>query len=324
MNISQALKRIDDESIQVLRRSVRVDFDHSREKPKAFYINHQSHEIVSAVGPFAGDLTENDSLYIVHTADQLTYVLHGYRQMQHAALMDMDNDLDSWTLDTRILRDEELMSFFREEQCMLVNMDLKRIADFHGHLCPDLVIGARAVEKALEVLQGQEELASNLFVISHNQTSALDAIQYLTGCTLGNQHLVVNDWGKHRYQFISGATGRAVDVRMKPIHFHLEGAYFELEEKVQRQGGTMYEVARMQGIISQWVQWLTSMPADALFTLEENTSELPAVEVCSKYVQCSRCGDLVQRRKAVSLGIDLVCGPCSQMYVPDAYVYPEQ
>lgn len=230
MNISQALKRIDDESIQVLRRSVRVDFDHSGKKPRAFYINHQIHEIVSAIGPFAGDLTENDSLYIVHTADQLTYVLHGYRQMQHAALM--DNDLDSWTLDARILRDEELMSFFREEQCMLVNVDLKRIADFHGHLCPELVIGARAVEHALKTLQKHEEIQSNFFVIAHNQTSALDAIQYLTGCTLGNQRLVVNDWGKHRYQFISGATGRAVDVRMKPVHFHLEGTYFELIEAV--------------------------------------------------------------------------------------------
>jgi formylmethanofuran dehydrogenase subunit E len=118
--------------------------------------------------------------------------------------------------------------------------------------------------------------------------------------------------------------GRAVDVRMKAVHFHLEGAYFELEEKVQQQGGTLYEVARMQAIISQWVQWLTSISAEALFSVEERSCELPAVEVCSKYVQCSRCGDLVQRRKAVSLGIDLVCGPCSQMYVPDAYVYPEQ
>jgi formylmethanofuran dehydrogenase subunit E len=323
MNISQALKRIDDESIQVLRRSVRVDFDHSGKKPKAFYINHQIHDIVSAIGPFAGDLTENDSLYIVHTADQLTYVLHGYRQMQQAEWL--DNDLDSWTLDARILRDEELMSFFREEQCMLVNMDLKRIADFHGHVCPDLVIGARAVETALDFLQSKEELPSNLCVVAHNQTSALDAIQYLTGCTLGNQRLVINDWGKHRYQFISGTTGRAVDVRMKPVHFHLEGAYFELEEKVQQQGGTMYEVARMQGIISQWVQWLTSMPAEALFSVEERSCELPTAEVCSKYVQCIQCGDLVQKRKAVCLREGLFCVSCAQATVPDtAHLYPAQ
>jgi formylmethanofuran dehydrogenase subunit E len=323
MNISQALQRIDDESVQVLRHSVRVDFDHSGKKPKAFYINHQVHEIVSAIGPFAGDLTENDSLYIVHTVDQLTYVLHGYRQMQHAALM--ENDLDSWTLDARILRDEELMSFFREEQCMLVNMDMKRISDFHGHLCPDLVIGARAVETALNFLQSNEELQSNLCVVAHNQTSALDAIQYLTGCTLGNQRLAVQDFGKHRYQFISGSTGRAVDVRMKPVHFHLEGSYFELEEKVQCQGGTLYEVARMQGMISQWVQWLTSMPAKALFTVEETACELPAEEVCSKYVQCTQCGDLVQKRKAVRLGEKLFCVSCAQSTVPDiAHLYPAQ
>jgi formylmethanofuran dehydrogenase subunit E len=243
--------------------------------------------------------------------------------MQHAALM--DNDLDSWTLDVRILRDEELMSFFREEQCMLVNMDLKRISDFHGHLCPDLVIGARAVETALDFLQSKEELPSNLCVVAHNQTSALDAIQYLTGCTLGNQRLVVNDWGKHRYQFISGTTGRAVDVRIRPVHFHLEGAYFDLEDKVQRQGGTLYEVARMQAIISQWVQWLTSISAEALFTVEETSCELPAVEVCSKYVQCIQCGDLVQKRKAVRLGDGLVCVSCAHGYVQDsADVYPAQ
>ena len=41
---------------------------------------------------------------------------------------------------------------------------------------------------------------------------------------------------------------------MKPVHFHLEGVYFDLEEKIQNQGGTLYEVARMQGMISQWVQ----------------------------------------------------------------------
>ncbi|MFP4034552.1 MAG: FmdE family protein, partial [Desulfovermiculus sp.] len=315
MNISQALKRIDDESIQVLRRSVRVDFDHCRKKPKAFYINHQIHEIVSAIGPFAGDLAENDSLYIVHTGDQLTYVLHGIGR-EHCAGQKGEEPY-SWTLDARILRDEELMSFFREEQCMLVNMDLKRIADFHGHLCPDLVIGTRAVETALDFLQSKEELQSNLCVVAHNQTSALDAIQYLTGCTLGNQRLMVNDWGKHRYQFISGATGRAVDVRMRPVHFHLEGAYFELEEKVQRQGGTMYEVARMQGMISQWVQWLTSISAETLFTVEETACELPAVEVCSRYVQCIQCGDLVQKRKAVRLREGLFCVSCAQSTVPD-------
>jgi formylmethanofuran dehydrogenase subunit E len=208
---------------------------------------------------------------------------------------------------------------------MLVNMDLKRIADFHGHLCPDLVIGTKAVETALDYLQSKEELQSNLCVVAHNQTSALDAIQYLTGCTLGNQRLVVNDWGKHRYQFITGATGRAVDVRMKAVHFHLEGAYFELEEKVQQQGGTLYEVARMQGIINQWVQWLTSMPAEALFTVDERTCELPAVEVCSKYVQCIQCGDLVQQSKAVRLGDGLVCVSCAHGYVQDsADVYPSQ
>ena len=50
------------------------------------------------------------------------------------------------------MRDEELMFFFREERKMLVNMELKRVADFHGHICPDLVIGCKVHELAIDIL----------------------------------------------------------------------------------------------------------------------------------------------------------------------------
>jgi formylmethanofuran dehydrogenase subunit E len=323
MDISQALQRIDDQNIQIIQRWVSVDYDPYEKKPKAFYINQQIHGIISAIGPFLGDLTKNDFLYIVQTCRQLTYILHGYVKEYETG--QNEGEPDRWALEARILRDEELMSFFREEQCMLVNMDLKRITDFHGHLCPDLVIGAKAVETALNYLKSKEDLQSNLFVIAHNKTSALDAIQYLTGCTMGNQRLVVNDWGKHRYQFISGITGRAVDLRMKPVHFHQEEAYFELEEKVQRQGGTLYEVARMQGMLNAWVQWLTTMPTGSLFAFNKMTCELPQAEVCSSYVQCIQCGDLVQKEKTVCIGDERICFPCSQAYISDdAHLYPAQ
>jgi formylmethanofuran dehydrogenase subunit E len=87
----------------------------------------------------------------------------------------------------------------------------------------------------------------------------------------------------------------------------------------------MYEVARMQGMISQWVQWLTSLSVEALFSATELTSDLPPVEVCSKYVQCSHCGELVQQCKAVRLGEGLMCMPCAHGYIQDsADVYPAQ
>jgi formylmethanofuran dehydrogenase subunit E-like metal-binding protein len=35
---------------------------------------------------------------------------------------------------------------------MIVNMALKRIADFHGHVCPDLVLGSKFCEYIQKLL----------------------------------------------------------------------------------------------------------------------------------------------------------------------------
>jgi len=208
--------------------------------------------------------------------------------------------------------DEELMSFFREDQCMLVNMDLKKIADFHGHVCPDLVIGAKAVSSAMAHL-AEDDMTQGLSVIAQNRTSALDAIQHLTGCTFGNQRLVVEDFGKHRYTFIPNSSGRALEITMKPIHFQYESVYFELEKKVSRNGGTIREVSRLQGLINAWVHWLTSLEDWDLFTVTETRRKPPPVEVCSKYLLCTQCGDLVQASKARALGSTTVCQPCARL-----------
>ncbi len=88
-----------------------------------------------------------------------------------------------------------------EEGSVLVNMELKRIADFHGHLCPELAIGYRAAKLALSYLAVPDAPASDLKVVAENSTSALDAIQFLTGCTTGNGRLVHKDYGKHVYFF---------------------------------------------------------------------------------------------------------------------------
>lgn len=308
MHIDQVLQRISDQSLEFIQQEVQVDYDQFQGLPTKFTYYSKVHQIQVALGPFPGEQTGSSWDYIVQTADSQTYALSLVHNYCHPS---QPPENKKWILNYRVLGDEELMFFFREEHGMLVNMDLKQIADFHGHLCPDLVLGAKAVEKALDYFRAQEEEPLSLFVVAQNQTSALDAVQYLTGCTVGNQRLVVEDCGKHCYMFISNNTGRALELRMKPVHFHQERSYFELEEKVQNQGGTLREVSRMQSIISDWVQWLANISPGALFTAFETTSELPAVETCSRYLPCSKCGDLVQSKQTIIQGQHILCKACA-------------
>jgi len=314
MDISKALQRIDDQSVDVIQRMVRVAVDQQTMRPRSFFLNQKEHEIVTVLGPFKGDFSDRDQVFIVQTFWGLTYVLHSVAGREPARQAGLE---PQWILDSRILRDEELMSFFREDQYMLVNMDLKKIADFHGHVCPDLVIGAKAVGMAMAHM-ADEDLSHGLFVIAQNQTSALDAIQHLTGCTIGNQRLVVEDCGKHRYTFVITSSGRALEITMKPIHFQYESAYFKLEKKVSQNGGTIHEVSRLQGLVNAWVHWLTSMEDRDLFSVTETRRKPPPVEVCSRYLRCTHCGDLVQASRARTLGTASVCRPCARlvMHIP--------
>jgi formylmethanofuran dehydrogenase subunit E len=64
-------------------------------------------------------------------------------------------------------------------------------------------VGYRAAKLALGRLNFDRARASRQKVVAHNSGAAVDAIQYLTGCTLGKRNLIVYDEERHQYEFIT-------------------------------------------------------------------------------------------------------------------------
>jgi formylmethanofuran dehydrogenase subunit E len=84
----------------------------------------------------------------------------------------------------------------------------QRCVDFHGHSCPGLAIGFKAVE-ALEqqmglVCGGDEELVC----VTENDACGVDAVQVLTGCSLGKGNLLYRERGKMAFSFFNRTTGQ--------------------------------------------------------------------------------------------------------------------
>ncbi len=67
--------------------------------------------------------------------------------------------------------------------------DLALIEQIHGHLCPMVLLGARTARKAILSLPGAEE--AHLFGFYRGYGCAVDGIQIFSGCTWGNQNLVL-------------------------------------------------------------------------------------------------------------------------------------
>jgi formylmethanofuran dehydrogenase subunit E len=96
--------------------------------------------------------------------------------------------------------------------------DLAECIDFHGHLCPGIVIGYMAVKIGMEKMKWRRAKDEELVCIAMTDGCAVDAIQYITRCTLGKGNLIFQDYGKMVFIFLkrgNGDTGEGIRVSLQ-------------------------------------------------------------------------------------------------------------
>lgn len=94
-------------------------------------------------------------------------------------------------------------------------MNLDGVRTFHGHWCPGLGLGIRVPEVALATT-GPHVRDEAIVAIVERDNCAVDAIQYLAGCTFGEGNLIHLDQGKNAFTRIRRSDGKAV--RRARIH----------------------------------------------------------------------------------------------------------
>lgn len=189
MDRAEALRSIRFDLLEYIQEKIIVDFDNDGRLPVEFAYKRKKHNINKVIGFFRTRSSLPINAFLVKTEDEEIYFLY-FHFMD--SISGSPFNIGCWVLSFRILHDHELMALYRRERKMLVNMTLKRVVDFHGHLCPDLVVGAKVSEYAQKLFPDR-----SFSLIAENSTSAIDAIQVLLGITIGNQRLKVMDFGKH-------------------------------------------------------------------------------------------------------------------------------
>jgi len=109
----------------------------------------------------------------------------------------------------------------------------------HGHICAGQVIGVRMSMAALDWIGITDPKGADrkkLYVLVEIDRCATDAIQSVTGCSLGKRSLRWLDFGVMAATFVHLETGRAVRVTAREEARALSEAYCpEVVEKYQRQ-----------------------------------------------------------------------------------------
>ncbi len=137
---------------------------------------------------------------------------------------------------------------------------------FHGHSCPGLAIGFRAVEAAEKALgvslfQGTDE---EVVCVAENEACGIDAIMYLTDCTPGKGNFLFRLRGKQAFSFFI-RDGKSVRVVLKP------------------KSGEMTR--------EEWQEELLTKPVGELFEVKKPHYEVPERARIFENQLCATCGE---------------------------------
>lgn len=91
----------------------------------------------------------------------------------------------------------------------------QRCVDFHGHSCPGLAIGFKACQAVQEKLNLQFSRDEELLCVTENDACGVDAVQVLTGCSMGKGNLIYRGRGKMAFSFFKRATGESLRLVLK-------------------------------------------------------------------------------------------------------------
>jgi len=177
---------------------------------------------------------------------------------------------------------------------------LKESSTLHGHHCAGQILGVRmAMVGCREVGIDEPRGCKKLIVYAEIDRCATDAVQAVTGCSLGKRTLKFLDYGKMAVTFVNTDTRQAVRVLAKDDARNLVPLY-------------VHDAANSRDAQKQAYR---IMPEAALFAVKPVAVEVSAQEMPGyrgKRVQCAECGEGINFNREVDIAGRTLCIPCSQ------------
>ena len=191
-----------------------------------------------------------------------------------------------------------------------VNKELieKTIA-FHGHSCPGLVIGIRAAELALKKLGYTEK--KDLVAVVETDMCGVDAIQFLTGCTLGKGNLIHKDYGKMAFSFYDRS--RNVGFRAvlrQDISGDVGSELRSLMKKVEDGTANEEQHNRLHKLRSELQERYMNADLEEVFIVTEPRLPVPKPARILSSLQCEACGEMTMESRTRRFGGKTLCLPC--------------
>ena len=167
----------------------------------------------------------------------------------------------------------------------------KNCVSFHGHSCPGLAIGYRAALAARDRLGVTFSADEEIVCVTENDACGVDAVQVLTGCSLGKGNLIHRGTGKMAFSFFD----RKQDTSIRILFKRPMG------------GGENLDREHMQ-------QLILTAPDEEIFIFSTPAYAVPARARLFASEICEKCGEAAPENKIRLLEGQKVCLDCFPDY----------
>lgn len=172
----------------------------------------------------------------------------------------------------------------------------------HGHLCAGQVLGVRMSMLGLREIgisdpKGKDR--KSIIVFIEMDRCATDAVQSVTGCSLGHRTMKFMDFGKMAATFVNLKTGKAVRVIAKEESRDRAKTYFPAIEDKYKAQLEAYKIMADEELFAMTEVVVAVRPED-----------MPGRPL--RRVRCDSCGEHVQDMREVYRDGKVLCVPCAQ------------
>lgn len=139
---------------------------------------------------------------------------------------------------------------------------------FHGHSCPGLAIGMRAVEMAAAAFGSTPD--KSFTAIAETDKCPSDGVQFLSGCTFGNGKLTLENRNNMAFSFFRQGDEKGKRISRNPdFSMGNDDRLMKLKKKMAEGELTAEEDKLFKELMSVQIKQVMDADLDSLFIVEE-------------------------------------------------------
>ena len=186
-----------------------------------------------------------------------------------------------------------------------------KAAALHGHYCPGIAMGVMAATKAMQMMRESGDGMEDVLAITETNNCFSDGVQFVTGCSFGNNSLIFKDLGKTAFTF-TRRNGKGIRFSSKADakeYMRSASPLFSESFKtvVKEQNHSDEEILKFKQLGRDRAFATLKLDFDKLFSIEEVKADIPDYAPSHESVICKKCGESVMSTRT----INDECYPCS-------------